>query len=154
MASIPQSIEPLFHLRNQSSLIPISRGVYSGRGFDAVVSSELTNPVVVQNRRIGRDVKCPVSWDELPDEVIPGLHDELRATDVLGALLVWVQLGSSPSLLHCDEACFCAGGRLHDGWIVAPLQVEERVLETVGTSTSGIQAIAQPSMDRNRYYNY
>lgn len=77
--------------------------------------------------------------------MVASFDDVFWSTDVLRSLLVGMEFDSSPGLLHCDQACFDAGGRLHDGWIVSPLKIEERVLKGVGTRVSCVQFCAKPS---------
>jgi hypothetical protein len=53
---------------------------------------------VVQDGSIRGYIKCPMAWNKLPDEVIACLDHELRPTQILGALFVWMQLVSPTSL--------------------------------------------------------
>ena len=66
-------------------------------GVNTVVSPELAHPVVVEVTILGGYVDVRASG-ELPDEMVSGLLDVAWHTDVLGALLLRVELGLAPGL--------------------------------------------------------
>jgi len=76
---------------------------------------------MMQNGGIGGHVQGTVTRDKLPDEVVPCLHHILWLTDILGALLMRMQLGPSPSLPQGDQTGLSGGAAGRHEWIVGPL---------------------------------
>jgi hypothetical protein len=63
--------------------------------FDAVIAAKFTNSVVVQDGLVGWYVERATARYEFPDKVIARLDDGFGLANVLGALLLWMQLGAS-----------------------------------------------------------
>lgn len=99
----------------------------------------------MQYRGVGRYVQGAVARDELPDEVIPRLHYVLRLANVLGALLVRVELGPAPGLPQSDQTGLDGSAAGHDERIVGPLQVEKGILEGERARRFHVDPISHPS---------
>jgi len=89
---------------------------------DAVVAPELADPIVVQVPDGGRHVHVD-PLRVLPNEVVPGLLDVPWHADVLGPLLLRIEL-LLPAGLSEDPQCRPVPRFI----VVGELKVEERVL--------------------------
>lgn len=109
---------------------------------------------MVQNGRIGGHIERTPARAKLPHKVIARFDDCLRLADVLGALLLWVQLGSTarlalrrqrrPQVGHGRPVGF---GLVHQT-VVRKLQIEERILERVRPRVAVVDLFRQPAGGR------
>ncbi|KDR13009.1 hypothetical protein L798_13217 [Zootermopsis nevadensis] len=83
---------------HQPIFVTVCCSIHDRCSLDTVIASKLTHPIVMQDGSIRGHIKRPMTWNKLPDEVIACLNHELRPTQILGALFMWMQLASPTSL--------------------------------------------------------
>ena len=97
LARVRQFLNNFFHIAHEEVAVAVHGAVDPAVGVDAVVAPELADPIVVQVPDRGRHVHVD-PLRVLPDEVVPGLLDVPWHADVLGPLLLRVELLLPPSL--------------------------------------------------------
>lgn len=111
-----------FNVPNEQVAVAVHGAIDPAVGVDAVVAPELADPIVVQVPDGGRHVHVD-PLRVLPNEVVPGLLDVPWHADVLGPLLLRIEL-LLPAGLSEDPQCRPVPRFI----VVRELKVEERVL--------------------------
>ena len=99
--------------------------------MNTIITAEFAHPVMVQVSELCRHVEVG-SPKEFPNEVVPGLFDISRHTDVFRPLLLRIEFAFPSGLAQNSEAVLSLR-------VVGELEVEKRVLETIGRRHFGLR---------------